>query len=152
MKTRLTPEGYKRLSAELEELINVERPRLAEKFIEAAEDQDFEDNPEFDTVRIEQAIVDNRISELSVLLNNAVIIEQPPNEEKADLGSTVTLEEEDGNISQYILVNPFEANPQEQKISNQSPIGKMIMGKKAGDKISVQTPGGLINFQILKIE
>jgi len=152
MKTRLTPEGYKRLSAELEELINVERPRLAEKFIEAAEDQDFEDNPEFDTVRIEQAIVDNRISELSVLLNNAVIIEQRPNEETADLGSTVTLEEEDGNISQYKLVNPFEANPQEQKISNQSPIGKMIMGKKAGDKISVQTPGGLINFQILKIE
>lgn len=152
MGTRLTPEGYKRLSAELEELINVERPRLAEIFVEAAEDQDFEDNPEFETVRIEKAIVENRISELSVLLDNAVIIDQPPDEESIDLGSTVTLQEEDGCISQYKLVNPFEANPMEQKISNQSPIGKMIMGKKVGDKISVQTPDGLINFQILKVE
>jgi transcription elongation factor GreA len=152
MKTRLTPEGFKRLSAELDELMNVERPRLAEKFVEAAEDQDFEDNPEFDTVRIEQAIVENRISELSALLNNAVIIEQSPNEEIADLGSTVTLQEDDGNTSQYKLVNPYEANPKEQKISNQSPIGKMVMGKKAGDKISVQTPDGIINFQVIKIE
>lgn len=152
MKTRLTPEGFKRLSAELDELINVERPRLAEIFVETAEDQDFEDNPEFETVRIEKAIVENRITELSILLDNAIIIDQPPSDETIDLGSTVTLQEEDGSISQYKLVNPFEANPLEQKISNQSPIGKMVMGKKVGDKISVQTPDGLVNFQILKIE
>jgi transcription elongation factor GreA len=152
MRTRLTPEGYERLSAELDELINVDRPRLAEMFQEAAEDQDFEDNPEFDTVRIEQSIVGQRIAELSILLNNAIIIDQPPSEEIADLGSTVSLQEEDGSVSKYKLVSPIESDPKEYKISNQSPLGKMLIGKKAGEKIAVQAPDGLIHFKILKIE
>jgi len=152
MRTRLTPEGFERLSAELDELLKVDRPRLAEKFKEAADDQDFEDNPEFESVRIERAFVDKRIAELSILLNNAVIIDQPSSEETADLGSKVTLQEEDGTISCYKLVSPIEANPKEQKISNQSPLGKMIIGKHAGDKILVHAPDGLIQFEILKIE
>jgi transcription elongation factor GreA len=152
MRTRLTPEGYERLSAELNGLINNELPGLAEKFKEAADDQDFEDNPEFESVRIEKAFVDRRISELSILLNNAIIIDQSSSEEIADLGSKVTLQEEDGTVSCYKLVSPIEANPKEYKISNQSPLGKTIMGRRAGEKISVNAPDGVIKYEILKIE
>lgn len=126
----LTAEGKKELEAELEELIK-NRPAVAEKIATARAFGDLSENEEYSSARNEQKIAEGRILEIQDILKNAKII-RGGKKDKADLGATVSLEM-GGRKVEYTLVGPTEANPLEGKISNESPIGKALLGKKAGE-------------------
>ena len=127
----LTAEGKKELEAELEELIR-NRPAVAEKIATARAFGDLSENEEYSSARNEQKIAEGRILEIQDILNNAKII-RGGKKDQADLGATVSLEM-GGRKVEYTLVGPTEANPLEGKISNESPIGKALLGKKAGEE------------------
>ena len=127
----LTAEGKKELEAELEELIR-NRPAVAEKIATARAFGDLSENEEYSSARNEQKIAEGRILEIQDILKNAKII-RGGKKDKADLGATVSLEM-GGRKVEYTLVGPTEANPLEGKISNESPIGKALLGKKAGEE------------------
>lgn len=152
MATRLTPEGYAKLQSELDDLMLNSRPEVAKKLKEASEGKDFEDNPELEAVRMEQSFVEGRIQELSILLASAEILKESHVFETVELGARVTIKFDDGSEESYRLVNPAEANPMEGKISIQSPIGKAICGKKAGEIAIAHAPDGNFNVEIISIE
>ncbi len=127
----LTAEGKKELEAELEELIR-NRPVVAEKIATARAFGDLSENEEYSSARNEQKIAEGRILEIQDILKNAKII-RGGKKDKADLGATVSLEMGERKV-EYTLVGPTEANPLEGKISNESPIGKALLGRKAGEE------------------
>ena len=145
-----TQEGYKALTDELDYLKTVRREEIKEAIAVAKGFGDLSENAEYDEARNEQAKTEARISELEELVENAVIVD----ESKIDtgivsLGSVVTVYdvEEDEEIK-YSIVGSNEANPMEQKISDQSPIGKALMGAKAGDTVVVEVPYGTIHMEV----
>ena len=127
----LTSEGKKELEQELDELIK-NRPVIAEKIATARAFGDLSENEEYSSARNEQKMAESRILEIQDILKNAKII-RGGKKDKADLGATVSLEM-NGRKVEYTLVGPTEANPLEGKISNESPIGKALLGKKAGEE------------------
>ena len=126
----LTAEGKKELEKELEELIKG-RPEIAERIATARSFGDLSENEEYSSARNEQKIAESRILEIQEILKNAKLI-RAGKRDKADLGATVKLDM-GGNEVEYTLVGPTEANPLEGKISNESPIGKALLGRKAGE-------------------
>ncbi len=126
----LTEEGKKELEAELEELIN-NRPAIAEKIATARAFGDLSENEEYSSARNEQKFAEGRILEIQDILKNATII-HGGKKDKVDLGAVVSLDM-GGRKVEYSIVGPTEANPLEGKISNESPIGKALLGKKAGE-------------------
>ena len=127
----LTSEGKKELEQELDELIK-NRPVIAEKIATARAFGDLSENEEYSSARNEQKMAESRILEIQDILKNAKII-RGGKKDKVDLGATVSLEM-GGRKVEYTLVGPTEANPLEGKISNESPIGKALLGKKAGEE------------------
>lgn len=127
----LTAEGKKELEAELDELIK-SRPAIAEKIATARAFGDLSENEEYSSARNEQKIVEGRILEIQEILRNAKII-RGGKKNVVDLGATVVLDINGKNV-EYVLVGPTEANPLNGKISNESPIGKALMGRKAGEE------------------
>ncbi len=147
----LTSEGFLELETELNNLKTTERPRIIEAIKEARAQGDLSENADYDAARDEQAKIEARITELEYMLEHAKIIEKAKGD-RVDIGTTVTVqyvEDEDEEI--YSIVGSMEADPFENKISNESPIGKAIMDKKVGDIISVDTPNGICNIKIVKI-
>lgn len=134
----LTDEGKKELERELDELKS-QRGSIAEKIANARDYGDLSENAEYDAAREEQAQVESRIAELDEILKNADIIKPTKNNGTVQVGSTVELEV-DGKKATYTVVGPVEADPLEGKISNESPIGAALMGKKVGDKVTIETP------------
>ena len=148
-----TQEGYKALTDELDYLKTVRREEIKEAIAVAKGFGDLSENAEYDEARNEQAKTEARISELEELVENAVIVD----ESKIDtgivsLGSVVTVYdvEEDEEIK-YSIVGSNEANPMEGKISDQSPIGRALMGAKAGDTVVVEVPYGTIHMEIKEV-
>ncbi|RME55767.1 MAG: transcription elongation factor GreA [Caldilineae bacterium] len=150
----LTKEGLEKLQEELDYLRNVRRAEIAQQIAEAKAEGDLRENAGYDEAKNAQAFVEGRIRELEAKIRNAHIIEesQQPSDEVA-LGRKVVVQE-DGfpDKESYIIVGSTEADPAKGKISNESPIGKALLGKKKGDKVTVTTPGGAIDFTILHIE
>ncbi len=152
-KQLYTPEGFKELQDELNYLKTVKREEIKEAIAVAKGFGDLSENAEYDEARTEQAKTEARITELEFLVENAVVVD----ESKVDtsvisLGSTVVLYDvEDEEEVNYSIVGSNETNPLEGKISDQSPIGKALMGKKEGDKVSIDTPAGTLEFKILKV-
>ena len=149
----LTKEGYQKLQDELDYLRKVKRQEVANRLHEAMEGGELIENAEYEAAKNEQAFVEGRIQELDVLLNSAKIIEEN-GKRKSDgvqLGSKVTIKEGNFEAETFIIVGMAEANPREGKISNESPIGKAILGHKVGDSVKVETPGGTYTVKILKI-
>lgn len=134
----LTDEGKKELERELEELKG-QRGSIAEKIANARDYGDLSENAEYDAAREEQAQVESRVAELEDILKNADIIKPTKNNGTVQVGSTVVLVV-DGKTATYTVVGPVEADPLEGKISNESPIGAALMGKKVGDKVTIETP------------
>ena len=130
----LSSEGKKELEQELDELIK-NRPVIAEKIATARAFGDLSENEEYSSARNEQKMAESRILEIQDILKNAKII-RGGKKDKVDLGATVSLEM-GGRKVEYTLVGPTEANPLEGKISNESPIGKALLGKKAGEEFEV---------------
>ena len=140
----LTLEGKKELETELSELI-AKRSEIAEKIANARDYGDLSENAEYDAAREEQAMLETRIAELEDILKNADII-KPNNSSTIGVGSTVHLE--NGAKVVYQVVGPVEADPREGKISNESPIGAALMGKKVGDKVTITTPKGEVVYSV----
>lgn len=140
----LTNEGKTELETELKELI-AKRSEIAEKIANARDYGDLSENAEYDAAREEQGILESRIVELEDILANADII-KPTKGSTIGVGSTVHLE--NGKKVVYQVVGPVEADPLEGKISNESPIGAALMGKKVGEKVTITTPKGEITYSI----
>lgn len=149
----LTKEGAEKLRVELEELKGPAREEMAKRLRAAIEGGDLSENADYHKAKEDQGFLEGRIQELEYLIDNAMIIESNNgNKDTVDLGSTVTIQEAGYSPDTYLVVGATEANPQNGRISNESPIGKAIMGKKAGDKVTAQTPGGEIVLTIKKVE
>lgn len=145
---QITDEGKQELEAELEELKS-RRGAIADKIAEARDFGDLSENAEYDTAREEQGLVESRIAEIEDILLNAELI-KGGSKTKVSLGSKVELKTGDKTVV-YTVVGPVEADPLEGKISNESPIGVALMGKKVGDEATITTPKGDITYKIVKI-
>ena len=147
----LTSEGFLELEEELNNLKNVRRPKVIEAIKDARAQGDLSENADYDAARNEQAEVEGRIKQIEFMLANAEIIEKSSNH-TGDLGSTVTISYVDDDEEEvYSIVGRMEADPFENKISNESPIGKAIIGKKEGDTINVESPTGSYQIKIVKV-
>lgn len=150
----LTQDGYERLQEELGVLINVKRREIAKKIKAAREFGDISENSEYDDAKNEQAFIEGRIKEIENMLRNARIVKDDEITGKTvSLGTTVGLRElETGDEFSYTIVGSVESDPLNFKISNESPIGKAILGHKKGDVVKVEVPSGIMEFEILSIE
>ena len=147
----LTEEGLEEIKKELEELINVRRPEVITALKDARAQGDLSENAEYDAARSEQAIVESRIKELEVMLERAVVITKVETD-VVSIGTKVTLEYvDDDDTEEYSIVGSQEADPFTNKISNESPIAKAIMGLKVGSVVSVDSPNGKYDVKILAI-
>ncbi|MGE5312485.1 MAG: transcription elongation factor GreA [Acidobacteriota bacterium] len=143
-KYQITQDGKNELTAELDEL-KLRRSEIAEKIAAARDYGDLSENAEYDAAREEQGIVESRIVEIEDILQNFEII-TPKNGDTVHIGSTVELK--NGKKVTYTVVGPVEADPLEGKISNESPIGAALMGKKAGDRVTIKTPKGDTTYTV----
>ncbi len=150
----LTKDGFEKLRGELERLKTTERRKIAKAIGEARLQGDISENAEYDAAKDAQAHCEARIAELEGKLSAVRIIENEDiPRDKAFIGAMVTLSDLDTKEEvKYTLVSPEEANYEEAKISIYSPIGKALLGKKAGDKVAIQVPAGALNYEIVKIE
>ncbi|MCH5164289.1 MAG: transcription elongation factor GreA [Clostridiales bacterium] len=147
----LTLEDIKELEAELEELKVHGRAEMAEKIRVAREFGDLSENAEYDIAKEEQAKMEARIAEIEAKLRNAQIYEKSKSD-KVGLGHTVKLLDLDTNEElTYDIVGSHQANPVENRISNDSPVGKALIGKKRGDEVEIKVKAGVVRFRILKI-
>ena len=149
----LTPEGLEKLKAELEHLRTVRRQEVANRIQKAKELSSAVNNAEYDDAKNEQAFVEGRILTLENMIKNAVIIEadeSPPVWVK--LGSRVTMEDQEGKEQSFIIVGSAEASPTEGKISNESPVGRALLGKRVGEVVQVAAPAGVQTLTVIKIE
>jgi transcription elongation factor GreA len=137
----LTKEGYQKLQDELETLRTSKREEIANRLREAADGEDLIENAEYEAAKNEQAFVEGRIKDLEVLLATAKIIEEPGSSDLVQVGSKVTIQEVGSHSKdEYEIVGAAEANPMAGHISNESPLGKALLGHKAGDVVSVDAP------------
>ena len=148
----LTPEGLQKLEEELEFLTTVRRPEVARDIHEAKMDGDVSENAGYEEAKRQQAFLEGRIMTIDAILKSAVIIESDGASDTADLGAQVTVVEEGFEPETYVIVGSAEANPGAGRISNESPLGKALMGHKAGDRVAYDSPGGRIEMEILEIE
>ena len=146
---QITAEGKTELEAELEQL-KARRGDIADKIADARDYGDLSENAEYDAAREEQGLVESRIAEIEDILMNAELI-KGGSKTKVGLGSTVELKTGKKTVS-YTVVGPVEANPLESKISNESPIGKALFGKKVGDTATITTPKGEVTYEITAIK
>jgi transcription elongation factor GreA len=147
----VTKDGLDKLESQLKQLISVRRPEVAEKIKRAREVGGTENNAEYDDAKNEQAFVEGKILTLENIVKNAVIIESPAMPGVVEMGDKVLIQNQDGKIDQFTIVGSAEANPIEGKISNESPVGHALLGKKAGDEIEVTTPSGLLKLLIMEV-
>lgn len=141
----LTQDGKVELETELSELKS-RRSEIAEKIANARDYGDLSENAEYDAAREEQAQLESRVSELEEILQNADIIKPAKSNGTIQVGSTVDLK--NGKKVTYQIVGPVEADPLEGKISNESPIGAALMGKKVGEKVTIETPKGSVSYTV----
>lgn len=151
----LTSEGKAKLERELQDLKSRVRLEIAEKIKTARSYGDLSENSEYDEAKDEQAMVEARIADLEVTLKNVVIVEEDGKTKKGatvKLGNKVTvLDVELGEEDTYEIVSSIEADPTENKISDDSPLGSVLLGKREGSMISVDAPVGIIEYKIVKI-
>ena len=153
MKQKYTKQGYQELVDELKYLKLTRREEIKEQIATARGFGDLSENAEYDEARNEQAKVEARIQELEALIENAEIIDETTMDVRSiSLGSVVKLYDEDFEEEiTYSIVGSNQADPLEQKISDQSPIGRALMGKKAGDRVTVTAPAGELHFKVLEV-
>lgn len=139
----LTREGRDRFKQELKELIEIRRPEIAERIKQAKELGDLSENAEYDAAKQEQAFIEGRIRELNYMINNAQLIEDSNGSKEVRIGSTVTVREEDGSEVTYTIVGTSEAKARQNKISNESPIGRALIGSRVRQTVTVPLPDGM---------
>ena len=153
----VTPDGLKRIQTELDRLRTVARPKIIQQLKDALEQASAQasplENPDYATAKNEQSFIEGRILQLEQILKTAVLIEHPTESEVIGLGSAVTISEgSDGPPERYHVVGSVEADPLHGYISNESPLGRALMGRKVGDQVTIQAPDGEIVFYVKEIE
>jgi transcription elongation factor GreA len=148
----LTPEGADRLKEELVDLKGPQRQALAKRLRDAIQMGDLSENADYHKAKEDQAFLEGRIQELDYVLANAEVVEDSGPRDQIRVGLKVTVQEDDFEPEIYYMVGAKEADSRNGKISNESPIGRALMGHKAGDVVEAETPGGNIRLKILKIE
>lgn len=143
-------QGLADLRAELDELVNVRRAEVAARIQEAKEHGDISENAEYEDAKNEQAFVEGRIQMLEALIKNATLIDEHTSKDHVQIGSTVKVDGPDGSQS-FTIVGSTEAKPTEGRISNESPVGRALLGKKKGENVTVSVPAGDIAYKILAI-
>lgn len=149
----LTAAGAEKLRAELQELKGPRRTELARRLRDAISQGDLSENADYTKAKEDQGFLEGRIQELDYLLANAIIVEDEQiDRDKVSVGAVVTVQEEDFEPEQFKMVGAKEADPRQGMISNESPIGRALMGRKVGERVEAITPGGTVRMKILKIE
>jgi transcription elongation factor GreA len=146
----LTAEGLEKLTVELNQLITVERPRVANRIHEAKLDGDISENAEYEDAKQEQSFLEGRIATLEAQLKNAQVIPAANGDGKVNIGSKVVITGADGEET-FTIVGSAEAAPREGRISNESPVGVALMGRKQGDKVTVQAPAGPVTYTVVSV-
>ncbi len=146
----LSREGLQKLREELDELVNLRRAEVAGRIHDAKEHGDLTENAEYEDAKNEQAFVEGRIQMLESLIKNATLIDEHHSNDHVQIGSTVKVSGPDGNQT-FTIVGSTEAKPTEGRISNESPVGRALLGKKKGENVSVQVPAGDIAYKITGI-
>jgi transcription elongation factor GreA len=149
----LTREGYQKLQEELDFLRTFKRQEIANRLHEAMEGGELIENAEYEAAKNEQAFMEGRIKDLDVLLATArVIDEETVAADSIQVGSKVTIQEEGGPAEVYTIVGAAESDPAHGKVSNESPLGKALINRKAGETVSVEAPDGAFSVAIVKVE
>ena len=150
-KVYLTEEGIKELEQELDELKNVKRPEVIQALKEARALGDLSENAEYDAARTEQALVEGKIAEIEAMLEHAVVIKEK-NTEFVNIGASVELKYvEDGETDNFTICGSKEVDPFNNKISNESPVARAILNHRVGDVVTVESPNGKYDVEILAI-
>ncbi len=147
----LTSEGFEKLQKELDHYKTVRRAEVAARIQSAKEEGDITENAEYEDAKNEQAFVEGRILTLGQLLNNAVIIEENGSSDKVMLGIKVTVAEDGEEPETFQIVGSAEADPGNGRISNESPFGKALLGRKAGETVEVVSPSGVRHVHIIEV-
>lgn len=152
-KVYLTNEGFLEIEEELNHLKEVKRPEVIKALKDARALGDLSENADYDAARDEQAQVEGRIKELEILLEKAELIENKKSD-RVELGTTVKIKyiDDDDDVEEYRIVGSKEADPSNDKISNESPLAKAVMGHKAGEVCTVESPNGNYSVEILEIK
>jgi transcription elongation factor GreA len=150
----LTPEGAARLREELENLTTVKRTELSKRLREAIQMGDLSENADYIMAKEDQAFLEGRIQELQQVLRDAQIInnEDSARQDAVRVGATVTVQEPGEDAEVYTIVGAKEADPRGRKISNESPIGRALLGRQVGEVIKADTPGGTLVLKIVKVD
>lgn len=151
MKYYVTKERLEELKAELGRLKKEERSEIAERLKRAKEYGDLSENSEYTAAKDEQARLESQIIELENIIRNSEIIKKISGKEIIQIGSTIEVKRKD-KIFEYTIVGSQEANPEFNLISNESPLGRAFLDKKAGDIVKIETPGGIVEYKIIKIK
>ena len=151
MPNYLTPEGAKKLQAELNQLLNVQRAKVVAEVAEAAAQGDRSENAEYIYGKKKLREIDRRIRFITKRLDAAVVVKQDTSHGEVRFGAHVEVEDENGKSSRYLIVGPDEASPSDGRISFQSPLGRALMKRKVGDVVSVTRPAGEIEIEIKAI-
>ena len=151
-ETYLTEEGREQLQKELDHLMSARRQEVAGRIHKASETGGTVDNAEYDEAKNEQAFVEGRIRGLENILSNAIVPDSGGGKtDSVKLGSSVTVVAENGTKQRYRVVGSAESAPLESKISNESPVGRALLGHKVGDRVEVQTPSGVTKLTITRV-
>lgn len=147
----ITQEGYDKLQDELNYLSSIKRREIAERIERAKDLGDLSENAEYSEAKDAQALNEGRILELTNTLKNVTVVNNEGGREEVSMGSSVTVKS-DGKEKKYTIVSFNEADPINGKISNESPLGVAFLGKKRGSTVNVETPRGLVEYKIIKID
>lgn len=150
MSEYLSQQGLEKLKKELEALKTVERREIAARLEAAKALGDLSENAEYQEAKEAQSLNESQIGEMEEKLRNAVVIKKPTDLNMVQVGATIDVESDLGQET-FTIVGSEEADPLQGKISNESPLGKAFLGKKAGEPIDIKTPGGILKYKILKI-
>lgn len=153
-KKYLTEKGFQDLKKEHDELVKTKRPQVVTRLATARDMGDLSENAEYSAARDELAFIDGRIAELENLLKTVIVIKEKALGNKSNfinLGSKATVQI-NGKKEIFTIVGEWESNPRERKISNESPLGKALLGKSGGDTIEIQAPAGKMTYKIIEID
>lgn len=148
---KMTKEGLNALKKELDELVEVKRPRIVERLANARQQGDLTENSDYANAKEELEFLDGRIQELEEVLKNAHVVSNNGRSQGVALGTKVTLKV-NGDKHVFEIVGEWEADPANKKISHESPLGQALVGKRVGEKVEVEAPAGKVTYQILAIE
>jgi transcription elongation factor GreA len=152
-QTYLTSEGRAKLESELDNLRNVRRLDVRERLHRAKDQAGTDENSDYEDARNEQAFLEGRILEVEKVLKNAVLIEEGHAPRgRIQIGSHFTLRDEDGEVDEYTVVGTPEADAAQGRISNESPVGRAVIGRRKGDKVEVMAPAGVIKYMVADVD